>query len=108
MANNKHLTLNDRITIEKSIDRHLTFTSIGLLINKDISTISKEIRKHISCFLATYQRCTVRLSYKIIDLLRKLVNIKSVAENKYIRKYNYKASRYAKLFNPQAYSVYIN
>ena len=31
------------------------------------------------CFLASYQRRTVRLSYKIIDLLRNLVNIKSVA-----------------------------
>jgi transposase len=31
-------------------------------------------------FLPTYQRRTLRLSYKIIDLLRNLVNIKSVAE----------------------------
>jgi len=31
-------------------------------------------------FLASYQRRTVRLSHKIVDMLRNLVNIKSVAE----------------------------
>ena len=31
-------------------------------------------------FLPSYQRRTLQLSYKIIDLLRNLVNIKSVAE----------------------------
>lgn len=67
MANNKHLSLNDRITIEKSLDQHFSFTSIALLINKDSSTISKEVRKHLSClkygsFGRSFNSCLYRYS----------------------------------------------
>lgn len=85
MANNKHLTLSDRITIEKSIYRHLTFTSIGLLINKDISTISKEVRKHISCikygsFGRPFNSCAHHLSCQ-----KKFICERSDCSKKYCR-----------------------
>ena len=42
----KHLTLDDRITIQKCLKDKCTFTEIAEAIGKDASTISKEIRGH--------------------------------------------------------------
>ena len=42
----KHLTLSDRIFIEQSLLQRKTFKEIGIILKKDPSTISKEIRKH--------------------------------------------------------------
>lgn len=44
--NQKHLTLSDRIFIEQCLNEGKTFSAIASRINKDPSTISKEIRKH--------------------------------------------------------------
>ena len=44
--NQKHLTLSERIIIEQCLNEGKTFTTIANLVNKDPSTISKEIRKH--------------------------------------------------------------
>ena len=44
MANNKHLSLSDRITIESMLEKHHTFKEIGSFLDKDPTTISKEIR----------------------------------------------------------------
>lgn len=44
--NQRHLTLSHRIIIEKGLNEGLTFTAIASKIDKDPSTISKEIRKH--------------------------------------------------------------
>ena len=46
MAKNAHLTLSDRIEIEKALRDKASFLEIGELIGKDPSTISKEIRNH--------------------------------------------------------------
>lgn len=48
MNNQKHMTLNDRCTIESELNNRSSFKQIALLIAKDKTTISKEIRKHIS------------------------------------------------------------
>ena len=45
-GNQKHLTLSQRIVIEKGLLLNSTFTEIARNIGKDPSTISKEIRKH--------------------------------------------------------------
>lgn len=45
-GNHKHLTLSQRIEIEKGLLDNLTFTQISRVVTKDPSTISKEIRKH--------------------------------------------------------------
>ena len=42
----KHMTLNDRITIQKSLKEGKSFVEIGALLGKDPSTISKEVRNH--------------------------------------------------------------
>lgn len=45
-GNQKHLTLDNRVYIEKSLDINVPFKDIAKYICKDPSTISKEIRKH--------------------------------------------------------------
>ena len=45
-GNKKHLTLSDRITIEKGLHSNLSFLEISRQIHKDPTTVSKEIRKH--------------------------------------------------------------
>jgi len=45
-GNRKHLTLADRIIIEKGLLYGDSFTAIAAAVGKDISTISKEVRKH--------------------------------------------------------------
>ena len=45
-GNQKHLTMDDRIMIEKGLDQRQSFRSIALGLGKDPTTVSKEIRKH--------------------------------------------------------------
>ena len=47
MSKNKHLILNERYNIEHGLDKKLSFKAIAKDIDKDCSTISKEIRAHI-------------------------------------------------------------
>ena len=49
MSKQKHLTLASRIIIETRLDKGESFKSIGRLLNKDCTTISKEVKHHI-CF----------------------------------------------------------
>lgn len=44
--NQKHLTLSDRIYIEQELSQGSTFKSIASAINKDPTTISKEVKLH--------------------------------------------------------------
>jgi len=46
--NGKHLQLSDRIVIEKGLGNKESFAVIGKKIGKDPSTVSKEVRRHIS------------------------------------------------------------
>ena len=52
MNNNRHLTLDSRITIETQLNERNTFKGIARLLGKDCTTISKEVRNHI-CFEKT-------------------------------------------------------
>lgn len=45
-GNQKHLTLDNRVFIEKCLDRNMTMKDIAKPLCKDPSTISKEIKKH--------------------------------------------------------------
>lgn len=47
-GNQKHMTLEDRICIEKGLDQHQSLRIIALSLGKDPTTISKEIKKHRS------------------------------------------------------------
>ena len=42
---NKHLSYDDRLEIEKGLKDNLSFKAISKTIDKDCSTISKEIEK---------------------------------------------------------------
>lgn len=44
----KHLTLDDRIMIQKALKEGKTFAEIGGLLGKDPSTISKEVKGILS------------------------------------------------------------
>ena len=46
MSNNKHLSFEDRLTIENYLFSSKSFKYIGKSLNKDCTTISKEIRNH--------------------------------------------------------------
>lgn len=46
MNKQKHLTLDARMTIELELGKANSFKGIGLLLNKDCTTISKEVRAH--------------------------------------------------------------
>ena len=45
-GNQKHLTLSDRINIEKGLNNRDSFAAIARVVHKDPTTISKEVRKH--------------------------------------------------------------
>ena len=45
-GNHKHLTQDDRIYIEKSLDLKMPFREIAKYLMKDPTTISKEVRLH--------------------------------------------------------------
>lgn len=47
MNKNKHLTLDERYTIMHSLDDRLSFKAIGRILDKDCTTISKEVKGHI-------------------------------------------------------------
>lgn len=47
MANNKHLTIDNRCTIQTMLDDRASFKAIADVLDKDPSTISKEIRSHL-------------------------------------------------------------
>lgn len=46
MANQKHLTMENRVTIEKDLDMKQSFKAIAASLDKDCTTISKEVRNH--------------------------------------------------------------
>lgn len=45
-GNQKHLTLDNRVFIEKCLEQNMTMKDIAKPLCKDPSTISKEIKKH--------------------------------------------------------------
>ena len=48
MNKQKHLNLDSRIIIETKLNEGESFKAIGRLLNKDCTTISKEVKNHIS------------------------------------------------------------
>lgn len=48
MTNQKHLTLSDRMVIETQLSNSTSFKAIASALDKDPSTISKEVRSHLS------------------------------------------------------------
>lgn len=53
---NKHLTIDDRNIIQDYLDHGMTFKTIGRKIGKDQTTVSKEVKKHITDVACGYKR----------------------------------------------------
>lgn len=47
MSKSKHLSLSDRTTIQSGLNQNKSFRQIAVEVNKDPTTISKEIRNHL-------------------------------------------------------------
>ena len=47
MKKKKHMTFDDRLSIQKGLSDHLSFKAIAKDISKDCTTVSKEIRSHL-------------------------------------------------------------
>lgn len=67
MANNKHLTLNERIVIETMLNEKASFREIAKTLEKNPSSISREIRHHlvfqrIGGHYLNYNACVNRIS----------------------------------------------
>lgn len=73
MNKQKHLTLDSRIMIETKLNEGQGFKAIGRFLNKDCTTISKEVKNHISfeksgaygksfndCLLAFQRKCSAQ------------------------------------------------
>lgn len=58
---NKHMTLDDRIEIQESLSKEMTFKDIAKRIRKDPTTVSKEVklhsRTHTNSFVTTDECC---------------------------------------------------
>ena len=68
-GNQKHLTMDDRIIIEKGLDSRESFRSIAMSLGKDPTTISKEIKlrriyQPRNTFNESRNRCTYRRTCK--------------------------------------------
>ena len=73
MPKNKHLSLAERVVIQKALDDRISFKGIARMLDKDCSTISKEVRNHIDirkigCSRYGYNSCKNRFSCRIQNL----------------------------------------
>ena len=73
-GNQKHLSLDDRIFIEKSLDSNTSFKEIAKYLCKDPTTISKEIKKHRqikhpSSFVS-FNHCAIAKDCKHVNVCR--------------------------------------
>lgn len=73
MANNKHLSLSQRVTIEQLLNARYSFKAIGRELDKDCTTISKEVKNHIQfkksgCFGKAFNNCVNRFTCSLKSL----------------------------------------
>lgn len=65
MGRKKHLSFSERIDIEDYLNKSYSFKAIGREINRDCTSISKEVKKHITtkktgCFGKAFNDCKLR------------------------------------------------
>lgn len=78
-GNGHHLTLSDRIYIEQELFQNTPFRRIALALDKDPSTISKEVRLHRYSpqnSVIKYPRCSRCISYDTCYLSDRIFNDK--------------------------------
>lgn len=77
--NQKHLTLSNRTYIEQELLQKNTFSSIGDVLHKDPSTISKEVRRYYKTVPAKYSyKCNLCKHYKDCYLMSKELKMSSI------------------------------
>jgi len=55
-SKSKHMTLEDRLEIQSCLEHGMTFKATATRIGKDQTTVSKEVKKHITVVPASVQR----------------------------------------------------
>lgn len=79
MKKGLHLTLDDRCSIANGLNNRYSFKAIANTLEKDCTTISKEVKKHITisqsgCSGRVYNNCvlapTVSIMYQLEVYLR--------------------------------------
>lgn len=73
MNKNKHLSLEERFTIKTLLDNSASFKEIGRALDRDCTTISKEVRNRLlfqktGCFGRPFNDCANRRSCPISGL----------------------------------------
>ena len=73
MAKQKHLSIIERCTIESMLKESASFKEIGQKLNRDCTTISKEVRRHLlfkktGCFGKSFNDCANRSSCDYTNL----------------------------------------
>ena len=75
-GNQKHLTQEDRVFIETSLDKNMPFCEIAKYLCKDPSTISKEVRKHRILKehndFVSFNQCALRSSCHLRNVCNRL------------------------------------
>lgn len=80
--NQKHLTLSNRTYIEQELLQNSTFSSIGEVLHKDLSTISKKVKRYSKTVTAKYSyKCTPCKHYKDCDLMSKEIQCAKCKQN---------------------------
>lgn len=79
-GNQKHLTPENRVFIEKSLDNNIPFSEISKYLCKDPTTISKEIRKHRSFIprndLVNFNHCANRRNCSLRNVCNRTIPCK--------------------------------
>ena len=73
---NKHLSFDDRLEIESGLKENLSFKQIAKKIERDCTTVSKEIRNHIQFKILVL--LVDRFSIVFIEII---VNLRNVSAN---------------------------
>lgn len=77
-GNQKHLTMDNRIYIEKSLDNNVSFKDISKVLCKDPTTISKEVRKRRSLKernnYASHNKCSRRFKCYLTNVCKRAVS----------------------------------
>ena len=99
MAKNKHLTAEERTLIAERLKENASFKSIACELDKDNTTISKEVRKHITisqkgCFGRAYNNCKHRYHCREAFLCKECTYPKQIKRCRFCSKCNYNCEKY--------------
>ena len=72
MAKHTHLTLDDRYTISNLLNSSTSFKAIALEIEKDCTTVSKEVRNH-----CVFKKLGHQVDLLIVAYIAKIVFIEN-------------------------------